>query len=342
MQFIDEATIFVRSGKGGNGAVAFNRTKTELGGPAGGDGGRGGSVIFVANPQLSTLLDFKFQQHYSAENGQAGMGREMDGRSGKNLSIPMPVGTVVSDRDDGTVLCDLSVPNKEYVICSGGRGGRGNRHFASATHQTPREAEQGGPATERWVHLELKLLADVGLLGFPNVGKSSLIAKVSRARPKIANYPFTTLLPQLGVVGLSGGRSFVMADIPGLIEGASEGAGLGHRFLKHVERSAALLHILEVPLEGADGDREPYRDHDVLNKELASYDPELAARKQVVALGKLDLSETREALPALKKKFARRGIELMAFSAATGEGVPELLEALWKLRLETRAVAASK
>ena len=331
MQFIDEATIFVKSGNGGNGAVAFNRTKSELGGPAGGDGGRGGSVVFVANPQLSTLLDFKFQQHYVAPAGQAGMGREKNGRGGEDLVVPMPVGTVVTDRDSGQLLCELLEPGKPYTVARGGRGGRGNRHFASATHQTPREAEAGTPGEQRWVHLELKLLADVGLLGFPNVGKSSLIARVSRARPKIAEYPFTTLVPQLGVVGLPGGRSFVMADIPGLIEGASEGAGLGHRFLRHVERTAALVHILEVPLDAA-SERAPERDHDVINAELAEYDPELAARPQVVAVGKLDLAETRAALPALTAAFAARGIQLHAFSAATGEGVPELLEAVWQLR----------
>ncbi len=337
MQFIDEATIFVRSGKGGNGAVAFNRTKTELGGPAGGDGGRGGSVVFVANPQLSTLLDFKFQQHYSAENGQSGMGREMDGRSGKNLIIPMPVGTVVSDRDDGTVLCDLSVPNKEYVICSGGRGGRGNRHFASATHQTPREAEQGGPATERWVHLELKLLADVGLLGFPNVGKSSLIAKVSRARPKIANYPFTTLVPQLGVVGLSGGRSFVMADIPGLIEGAAEGAGLGIRFLKHLQRTRVLLHLVDIA--PVDPDADPVKDARAIIAELKKFSPDLAAKPRWLVLNKRDLlpEEDAEAKAGeIARRLRHKGPRFL-ISGVTGEGTKALCEAVMQLLEANRA-----
>ena len=336
MQFIDEATIHVRSGNGGNGAVAFHRTSNELGGPAGGDGGRGGSVVFVATPQLSTLLDFKFKQHYSAENGGSGMGRDKYGKGGEDLVVPMPVGTVVWDAETGERLADLTEPGGRYVIARGGHGGRGNKHFASATHQTPRSAEQGTPGEERRVRLELKLLADVGLLGYPNVGKSTFVAAVSRARPKIADYPFTTLVPSLGVVGLSDGRSFVIADIPGLIEGAAEGAGLGHRFLRHVERSAALLHILEVTGDPA---REPMHDHDVLVAELAKYDPELAARPQVVALGKMDLPDTREAFPTLQEAFAAKGIELQPFSAATGEGVPELLERLWKMHVERKASA---
>jgi GTP-binding protein len=328
MQFIDEATIYVRSGNGGNGAVAFHRTSNELGGPAGGDGGRGGSVIFVANPQLSTLLDFKFRQHYSAENGGAGQGRDKNGKGGEDLIVPMPVGTVVWDAETDERLADLAEPGGRYVIARGGQGGRGNKHFATPTHQTPRSAEQGTPGEERRVRLELKLLADVGLLGYPNVGKSTFVARVSRARPKIADYPFTTLVPSLGVVGLTGGRSFVIADIPGLIEGAAEGAGLGHRFLRHVERSAALLHILEVT---GDPERDPVKDHDIINAELGKYDPELAARPQVVALGKMDLPDSREAFPALAQAFTAKGIELHPFSAATGEGVPELLERLWKM-----------
>jgi GTP-binding protein len=327
MQFIDECTIYVRGGDGGRGCVAFRREKyVPRGGPSGGDGGDGGSVVLVADPQLGTLLDLRYQQHYDAERGEHGQGRDRYGRSGVDKVVRVPVGTLVRDFASGEVLADLAEAGARFVAAQGGKGGRGNLHFATSTNQAPRIAEDGGPGEERKLRLELKLLADVGLLGYPNVGKSTFIARVSKARPKIADYPFTTLVPNLGVVPLSDGRSFVLADIPGLIEGAAEGHGLGHRFLKHVERTRVLLHLVELSPEPG---REPLRDFDVINAELGRYDPALAARPQVVALTKMDLPDTRAAWPTLREAFAARGVELHAVSAATGEGVVELLERLY-------------
>jgi GTP-binding protein len=328
MQFIDECTISVRAGNGGNGCASFRREPfVPRGGPSGGDGGNGGSIILVADEQLSTLLDLRYQKSYKAEHGEHGSGRDRYGRGGADTIVRVPVGTVVSDADRGEPLADLTTPGERFVAAQGGKGGRGNIHFATATYQSPDKAEPGEPGEQRTLRLELKLLADAGLLGFPNAGKSTFIAAVSRARPKIADYPFTTLTPNLGVVGLPGGRSFVLADIPGLIEGASEGHGLGHRFLRHVERTRVLVHLIEVSVEPG---RDPLHDYDVINRELERYSPELAKRPQLVALSKIDLTETREALPAWRDGFAARGIELHAVSAATGEGVRELLEAVWK------------
>ncbi len=329
MQFIDECTIDVRAGNGGNGVATFRREPfVPRGGPSGGDGGNGGSVILVADEQLATLLDLRYQKTYRAEHGEHGAGRDQYGRAGADTLVRGPVGTVVHDADSDEVLADLTAPGQRFVAAQGGAGGRGNIHFATSTNQSPTKAEPGQPGQERKLRLELKLLADAGLIGYPNVGKSTFIAAVSRARPKIADYPFTTLTPNLGVVGLPGGRSFVLADIPGLIEGASEGHGLGHRFLKHVERTRVLLHLIEVSAEPG---RDPLHDYDVINRELHRYSPELAARPQIVALSKIDLTETREALPAWQKAFAARGVELHAVSAATGEGVRELLESLFRL-----------
>src|SRR5581483_2267834 len=328
MQFIDEVVIHVRAGDGGNGCATFRREPfVPRGGPSGGDGGDGGSVILLADPQISTLLDLRYQQRYAAEHGERGQGRDKYGKGGADTIVRVPVGTLVIDDPSGATLADLVEAGQRFVAAQGGKGGRGNIHFATSTYQAPTEAEPGGSGEQRVLRLELKLLADVGLLGFPNVGKSTFIASVSRARPKIANYPFTTLTPNLGVVGLSGARSFVLADIPGLIEGASEGHGLGHRFLKHVERTRVLIHLLELTEEEG---RDPERDLDVINRELERYDPELARRPQVVALSKLDVTETRAAYPSLKEKLAARGVELHAISAATGEGVKELLEVVWK------------
>ncbi|HEY3357780.1 MAG TPA: GTPase ObgE [Polyangia bacterium] len=327
MQFIDEARIFVRGGDGGRGCVAFRReSKVPRGGPSGGDGGNGGSVILVADPQLATLLDLRYQQHHRATAGEHGRGSDQYGARGEDRLVRVPAGTVVKD-DDGELLCDLATPGQEYVAAAGGKGGRGNIHFATSTNQAPRTAEPGTPGVERWIRLELKLLADVGLLGYPNVGKSTVIARVSRAHPKIADYPFTTLTPNLGVVRLSGERTFVLADIPGLIEGAADGAGLGHRFLRHVERTRVLIHLVEL---ADDPDREPLRDYDRIVAELTKYDPALAARPQVVALNKIDLTDTRELWPEVEAAFAARGIPLHAISAATGEGLPGLLEAVWR------------
>jgi GTP-binding protein len=330
LQFIDEAKIYVKAGDGGHGCVAFRReAHVPLGGPSGGDGGNGGDVIFIASEELSTLLDFKYQQHYKARSGENGRNRDQYGKAGDDLVVRVPVGTLVRDHDTDESLFDLTKPGERVVVCKGGKGGRGNIHFKTATNQAPRTAEEGTLGEERTIRLELKLLADAGLLGYPNVGKSTFISAVSRARPKIADYPFTTLVPHLGVVGLSDNRSFVLADIPGLIEGAAEGHGLGHRFLRHVERCRVLLHLIEL---NADPAREPERDHDVINAELERYDPELAKRPQIVALNKIDVPEVRDAHAALHDRFARRGIELLALSAVTGEGVKDVLERLWKLQ----------
>src|SRR4051812_9585054 len=327
MQFIDECTIDVRAGKGGDSKAAFrSEPNVPRGGPAGGDGGNGGSVILVADDQLGTLLDLRYQKTYKAKNGEPGADRDKYGASADDVLVRVPVGTVVHDVDTDEVLCDLSTVGERFVAAQGGKGGRGNIHFATSTNQAPTKAEPGEPGQERKLRLELKLLADAGLIGYPNVGKSTFISTVSRARPKIADYPFTTLVPNLGVVGLSGGRSFVLADIPGLIEGASEGIGLGHRFLRHVERTRVLLHLIEVSAEPG---RDPLHDYDVINRELARYSPEIAERPQLVALSKMDLTETREAYPRWRDEFAKRGVTLHAISAATGEGTRELLEALY-------------
>lgn len=340
MQFIDECKIFVRGGSGGNGCVAFRREKfVPRGGPAGGDGGGGGSVILIADPQISTLLDQRYQQQYSAENGEHGQGRDRYGRAGRDTLVHVPLGTLVREAESGAVLGDLATPGQQLVAAQGGRGGRGNIHFATSTNQAPEKAEPGEPGEERALKLELKLLADVGLLGYPNVGKSTLIRRVSRARPKVADYPFTTLQPHLGMVALSGGRSFVLADVPGLIEGASRGHGLGHRFLKHLERTLLLVHLVELSEEPG---RAPLADYDALNRELAGYDPDLGRRPQLVALTKLDLPATRAALPALAAAFAERGVPLHGVSAATGEGVSELLEAMWKKVAETRGPSENR
>lgn len=329
MHFIDEVKIYVKAGDGGPGAVAFRReAHVPKGGPSGGDGGNGGDVVFVADEQLSTLLDFKYRQHYRAEPGEAGRNKDQYGKSGEHLVVRVPVGTVVSDLATAEVVADLASAGQRAVVCKGGRGGRGNIHFKTPWNQAPRQAEPGTPGEEKTIRLELKLLADVGLLGYPNAGKSTFISAVSRARPKIADYPFTTLVPHLGVVGLSDGRSFVLADVPGLIEGAAEGAGLGHRFLRHLERTRVLVHLLEL---SPDPTREPERDYDVLCRELERYDPELARRPQVIALNKIDLPDTQEAFPGLRDRFAARGLELFAVSAVTRKGLDQVLERVWQL-----------
>jgi GTP-binding protein len=340
-QFVDECVIRVRGGDGGNGCVAFRREpNAPRGGPSGGDGGNGGSVIFVADPQLSTLLDIAYRREYRAGRGEHGEGRDRCGRGGEDLILRVPLGLSVKDTQ-GNVLCDLVTPGQRFVAARGGQGGRGNLHFATPTWQAPDYAEPGEDGEERDLRLELKLLADVGLLGYPNVGKSTLIAHVSRVRPKIAPYPFTTLQPNLGVVALplhsrSAERSFVLADVPGLIEGAHAGHGLGHRFLRHLMRTRVLVHLLEI---APDPDRSPLHDFDVLNEELRRYDPELAKRPQLVTLAKLDLPETREALPELRKAFKKRGVHLWAISAATGEGVSDLMNEAFRL---TRAASAAE
>jgi GTP-binding protein len=324
MQFVDEVKIFVRSGDGGAGCVSFRREKfVPFGGPNGGDGGRGGDVIIEADRGLSTLLDMKQRPHQKAERGRHGMGKDRHGASGDDLVIHLPVGTLVKDAETGEVLADLDQHGQRMVILKGGRGGQGNARFMTSTNRTPRFAQPGEPGEERWLRLELKLLADVGLLGMPSVGKSSLIAKVSAARPKIADYPFTTLVPNLGVVLYKDYRSFVIADIPGLIEGAHEGAGLGHRFLRHVERTRLLVHLLD-PCRPPASDS--LADYDAINRELALFDPELAGKPQIVVVNKIDRTDVKDLLPQIRQSFAERGVHVFPISAATGEGIPELLD----------------
>jgi GTPase len=325
MKFVDEVRIHVKAGDGGNGAVAFRREKyVDRGGPSGGDGGNGGSVIFEADPQLTTLLDYRYQQHHRARNGEGGMGSDCNGRSSEDLVLKVPVGTIIRDADTEEALADLNTAGERVVVCKGGRGGLGNMNFATSTRQTPRFAQDGTPGEERMLRLELKLLADVGLLGYPNAGKSTLISIVSRARPKIADYPFTTLVPNLGLVQYKDGLSFVMADIPGLIEGASEGVGLGLQFLRHVERCKVLIHLLDMGAEGEG--REPLHDFDVLNEELRKYSEELSRKPQVVAANKLDLPHAQERLAALTEEMRKRGIAVFPVSCATGLGMQPLLD----------------
>jgi GTP-binding protein len=331
MRFIDECTVRVEAGSGGNGAVAFRREKyVPFGGPAGGDGGRGGDVIFVADPGKNTLFDFTHLQTLRAESGAPGAGKDCYGRAGADLEVKVPIGTVVYDADTEERICELTRPGDRVVIAEGGVGGRGNKHFATPSERAPRRAERGTPGQQKNIRLELKVMADVSLLGFPNVGKSTLISTVSRARPKVADYPFTTLEPHLGVVTVGDqrrglGKTFVIADIPGLIPGASEGAGLGIRFLKHLERTRLLLHL--VTWSGEPG-RSPIDDYHVIRRELMTYNPDLAARPEVVALTKADLPEVRDAYPAAKAEFQAIGKELRLVSAATHHGIDDLMREL--------------
>ena len=324
MRFIDEVKIHVMSGAGGAGCVSFRREKfIPLGGPDGGDGGKGGDVIFQVSPHLATLLDLRHKPHLKAGRGKHGMGKDRHGAGGDDLTVFVPQGTVIKDAETDEVLADLSEPGQTVVLMKGGRGGQGNARFASATNKAPKFAQPGEPGEERWLKLELKLMADVGLLGFPSVGKSSFIAKVSAARPKIADYPFTTLAPNLGVVSYKNYRSFVIADIPGLIEGAHLGAGLGHRFLKHVERTDLLLHILDISWMP---ERDPVREYEAINRELAQFNAELARKRQIIVVNKLDLPSVRENLPKVLPWFTERGLAVFPISAATGEGIPPLLD----------------
>ena len=335
--FIDEITLEVRAGDGGDCSTAMRREKFRpLGGPAGGDGGGGGDVVFACDARLTTLLDLKQRRVLKAERGEHGRGKDQYGKRGADLQVRIPLGTQVFDSDTGELIADLDRDGERCVVARGGNGGRGNIHFRTATERAPLYAESGTPGERRKLRLELKLLADVGLVGFPNVGKSTLIAAVSRARPKIADYPFTTLVPNLGVVSRGEERNFVIADIPGIIEGAADGAGLGHRFLKHVERTRVLVHL--VSLDPAPG-REPVRDHDTLVTELERFDPGLAERPSVLAMSKLDLPEVREALPGFERALRERGRQVYGFSAATGEGVPELLDAVERMLAENPVMA---
>ena len=335
MKFIDEAKIFVKGGDGGRGCMSFRREKyVPKGGPDGGDGGRGGDVVIRASRGHHTLLDLKFNQHHMAERGSHGGGNNRTGRSGHGVEILVPVGTVIRDAETGEALADLAGEGEEYIAARGGIGGRGNARFATPTRRAPRYAEDGRQGEEHWVRLELKLLADVGIIGLPNVGKSTLISRVSAARPKIADYPFTTLVPNLGVVRYSGDRSFVIADIPGLIEGAHTGTGLGTRFLRHIERTTVLLHLIDVSQEPP---AKAWKNFEAVNKELALYDARLKEKPQIVALTKTDLPVTGEKMQKVIDIFRKKGIKMFPVSAVTGKGIKALLGELVK-KLEDRGL----
>ena len=327
--FADSAKIYIRSGKGGDGHVSFRRELfVAAGGPDGGDGGRGGDVIFEVDDGLNTLTDFRHVRKYVAGDGEQGGKRRCHGADGEDLIVKVPEGTVIKDFESGKVIADMSGENRREVILKGGKGGLGNMHFATSTMQVPKYAQPGQPAQELWVQLELKVIADVGLVGFPNVGKSTLLSRVSNARPKIANYHFTTLNPHLGVVALQDGQGFVMADIPGLIEGASQGIGLGHDFLRHIERTKVLVHVVDAAsVEG----RDPVEDIRTINVELKAYNPSLLERPQVIAANKVDSiyntgeEDWEDPVERLKREFEPEGIQVFAISAVTGQGVKELL-----------------
>ncbi|MGI5921450.1 MAG: GTPase ObgE [Syntrophomonadaceae bacterium] len=324
--FIDQSRIYVKGGDGGNGIVAFRREKyVPMGGPSGGDGGRGGNVVFIADEGLRTLMDFRYNKHFKAQRGAHGQGKNMHGARGVDLVVKVPVGTIVKDDDSGEVIADLVTPGQKVIVARGGRGGRGNARFATPIHKAPSFAENGEPGEERWVRLELKLLADVGLVGFPNAGKSTLIARVSAARPKIADYPFTTLVPNLGVVVTRNQDSFVVADIPGLIEGAHQGAGLGHDFLRHIERTRVLLFILDAAqTEG----RDVLDDYRTLRRELELYNPRLIERPYLIVANKADIPDAAENIARLKAEF---GDKVHSISAVTGQGVETLMEKAYDL-----------
>ncbi|MDH4265493.1 MAG: GTPase ObgE, partial [Deltaproteobacteria bacterium] len=303
--------------------MSFRREKyVPRGGPNGGDGGKGGDVIFKADSQITTLLDFRYQQHYHANRGQHGKGKNQEGRSASPLILPLPVGTIVRDAASGEILRDFTKKGETFIVAQGGWGGRGNAHFATPTLQAPRHAEPGQTGEERWLLLELKLMADVGIVGFPNVGKSTLISKISSVRPKIADYPFTTLVPHLGVVNFEDHKPLVVADIPGIITGAHEGTGLGLRFLRHIERTSLLLHLLDI---SGNSQRDPIEDYLALNRELSLFSPKLAAKPQVVALNKIDMPEASRNLIEVRRYFKKIKKEVYPISALTGEGLPSLL-----------------
>ena len=337
MKFIDEVTINVRGGDGGNGCRAFRReAHVPRGGPAGGDGGQGGDVVLEADPNITTLLDLRYQRQYKAERGQHGQGKQRTGHDGAARNIRVPCGTMVHDADSGELVEDLITPGQRCVAARGGGGGFGNMRFVSSTNRAPTRADPGGEGQERNLRLTLKLLADVGLVGLPNAGKSSLISRISAARPKIADYPFTTLIPQLGVVGLGGERSLVVADIPGLIEGASQGTGLGHRFLRHVERTHVLVYLLDDRHQLLEQPGSALGDLEVLRGELAAHHPGLEQRRAVIALNKTDLLPS-ERVTEIARSLEGTGMECHPISAVTGAGVKDLLEAVWRSLKQTGA-----
>ncbi|MEO7000883.1 MAG: GTPase ObgE [Ktedonobacterales bacterium] len=337
MQFYDRAKIFAHAGNGGNGSPHMRREPfAPFGGPDGGDGGRGGSLYLEADPGMNTLVDYHFQQRFKAKSGGAGGKQKMHGAAGDDLVLKVPSGTVIRDEETGELIADLTEPGQRALVARGGRGGLGNTHFATSTNQAPREAQRGEPGEERWLALELKLLADVGLIGYPNAGKSTLLSVVTQAHPKIGDYPFTTLTPNLGVAVVGDPTrgddfSFVIADIPGLIEGAAQGVGLGHEFLRHVERTRLLLHLIDGLSE-----RDPWEEFAAINHELAEYSPDLATRPQILVMTKMDLQEARDRWPALQQRAESEGLAAYAISAANREGVLELLNATAQRLIEVR------
>ena len=325
MAFIDEAKFFVKAGDGGNGCVSFRREKyVPKGGPNGGDGGKGGSVFIEASSRLKSLIDFRFRSHFKAEKGVNGQGKDRHGRKGKEYTIFVPNGSLIKDVDTGEILADLVKDGDRFTAARGGRGGKGNRHFASARNQAPRIAEQGQPGEERWFRIELKLLADIGLIGLPNAGKSTLLSRLSAADPKVAPYPFTTLEPQLGVLNFDYIEPCIIADIPGLAEGAHKGVGLGHKFLRHIERTRVLLHIVDA----IGFENKPLKDYQILENELRLYKEELLERRFMVILNKIDLLEDNARLKEITDTFAAQGVEILAISALIGTGIDRLKEIL--------------
>ena len=339
-KFIDRVKIYVKGGRGGNGIVAFLREKFRpKGGPAGGDGGKGGDVVLVATQSKHTLLDFKYKKHFKAQSGEHGKGKNQKGKDGEDLIVYVPVGTVVKDAQSGEVLCDLTEEGQRCTVAKGGKGGRGNAHFATPTNQAPRYAEQGEEGEERWIVLELKLIADVGIVGLPNAGKSTLLSRLTKARPKVGDYPFTTLSPNLGVMELDHERRLVLADIPGLVEDAHKGAGLGHEFLRHIERTKLLLHLIDV---SEDAQPEPEKAFETLSRELELYSEELAKKPRIIVGSKIDSLGNRERLERLREFFEGKGYGFHAVSSLTGEGIEELKELLWKAYQEVENATAGK
>ena len=318
MAFVDEAKFFVKAGDGGNGCISFRREKfVPKGGPDGGDGGRGGSVIIEASRRLTSLIDFRFRSHFIAENGTGGKGKKQHGKKGSDLLFYVPAGSIIKDAESGEMIIDLVHEHDQVVVAKGGKGGGGNVHYATSTNRAPKRAGKGEPGEERWLLIELKLLADVGLIGLPNAGKSTLLSRLSAANPKVAAYPFTTLEPQLGVLQFEDGGQCIIADIPGLIEGAHEGAGLGHKFLRHIERTHILLHVID----GSGQENDPLEQYHVLERELRLYNEELTGRERLVLLNKIDLFDSKAQLEELRDRFRRQGIDVLPISAATGEGL---------------------
>jgi GTP-binding protein len=335
MKFVDEAKIYIRSGDGGKGCVSFRREKyVPRGGPDGGDGGKGGDIIVMASKSHRTLLDMKYNQHHFAKRGDHGSGSNKTGKNAEDMEIIVPVGTIVSDAETGEILADLTEDGQRSVVARGGIGGRGNARFATSTNRAPRYAQDGIPGEEKTINLELKLLADVGITGLPNVGKSTFISRISAAKPKIANYPFTTLKPNLGIVKFGDYESFAVADIPGLIEGAHRGAGLGIKFLRHIERTSLLLHIIDISKEDYDSGWEDFK---TVNNELVSFSPTMIEKPQIVAINKTDLPVTKERIQAERDTFEKEGITIFPISAITGEGIKALMGEIAK-KLKTCGV----